>query len=94
MPNIKGIDLSDGVKILSGNMTWGDISLTATQIQSYLNNHTITQTEAYINSFLKAGMIGQGEQVRVHIFTTNPLKLTCIVANLDIAIPDNWWGAI
>lgn len=91
MPNIKGIDLSDGVKILSGNMNWGNIGLTAMQITSYLAGHTVAQAETYIASFLKAGMIGQGEQIRVHIFTASPLKLTCIVANQDVVIPDNWW---
>jgi len=89
MPNIKGIDLSDGVKILAGEVNTQDQKFSEADFVNYLATHTIEQTETQANNFLANAC--PGEQVRVHIFSASPLKVTCIVANADVVIPDNWW---
>ena len=89
MPNIKGIDLSDGVKILSGEINTLSPHFTAAQITSYLASRSIAQTETQVNNFLSNAI--KGEQIQIHIFSTSPLKVTCIVANLGVVIPPNWW---
>ncbi len=94
MPSIKGIDLSDGIKILLG-IGGADVHYNATALANYLSNHTIAQTETVVNNFL-AGYL-PSDQVKVHIFSVSPLKYICIVANrfnLDgtpYIIPANWW---
>lgn len=87
MPNIKGIDLSDGVKILSGTITKGDVHFNAAAIKKY---NTPQLAEDAANKWLAANM--ETEQVRVHVFSLDPLIVTCIVANKDVIIPDDWWG--
>ncbi len=97
MPNIKGIVLHNpddpndltGVKILSGEVNTPDAHYTKSQIETYLLSHDIAHTETQINNFLSNAI--KGEQIRVHIFSASPLKVTCIVANWNAVIPDNWW---
>ena len=89
MPNIKGIDLSDGIKILSGEIHTPDAHYTEAQLANYLAAHTIAQTETFVNNYLSNAI--NNEQIRVHIFSTSPLKATCIMANPDVVIPANWW---
>jgi len=96
VPNIRGIELTDGVKILSGEKNTPDAQYSAAQFQAYLASHTIAQTETTVNNFLNNLL--PAERVMVHIFSTSPLKVTCIVANrwnmdgTPVVIPDNWWG--
>jgi len=93
MPSIAGIDLSDGIKILLGKNQQGvDVPpawYNSTNLANYLAAHTIAQTETTVNKFLADRL--NGDQVRIHIFSTSPLRYICIVANHDVVIPDNWW---
>lgn len=89
MPNIKGIDLSDGVNIISGEINLPDAWYDRNAIQNYLEHHTIEECEDDANAFLENHL--SGEQVRIHIFSVDPLNVTCIVANAGVDIPDNWW---
>lgn len=93
MPSIAGIDLSDGIKILLGKDKLGVDVLpahyNAASLANYLASHTIVQTETVVNNFLANRL--QGDQVRIHIFSTVPLRYTCLVANPGVVIPANWW---
>jgi hypothetical protein len=86
VPNIKGIDLSDGVKILSGTITAPDIHFNAAAIKKY---NTPQLAEDAANKWFAFNFTT--EQVRVHVYSLDPLKVTCIVANIGVPIPDNWW---
>lgn len=90
MPNIKGIDLSDGIRIISGEVNTPDAWYNGTNLQNYLATHTIAQTETTVNAFL-ANVITT-EQIRIHIFSISPLRYTCGVWNAGVTIPSNWWG--
>ena len=92
MPNIKGIDLSDGVKIVSGLTDVADLHLNAAAIKFYDTPEKATDAA---NKWLKDRF---PEQVQVHVFTLDPLDVTCIVANnsypntgLPYTIPEDWW---
>lgn len=90
MPNVKGIDLSDGIKIISGEKNTLDAHYNRAALENYLASHSIEQAETAANKFL--GNAIKSEQIRVHIFSVSPLRYTCIVANQDVVIPNNWWG--
>jgi hypothetical protein len=96
MPSIVGIDLSDGIKILLGKDKAGvdvpPVWYNEANLTNYLASHTIAQTEDTVNKFLKEYF--PSDQVMVHIFSTSPLKYTCIVADVGVVIPDNWWSPI
>ena len=89
MPNIKGIDLSDGVQILSGEINTPNRHFTQADIEAYLATHDVAATEEQVNNFLASAC--PNDQIRVHIISTSPLQIACIVANRDYTIPDNWW---
>ena len=95
MPNIKGIDLSDGIKILSG--TGGtDIEYPRVAMVVAFGSRTIAQCETIANNFLASRWAY--DQIKVHIYSLTPLRYTTIVANwynfdgTPYVIPDNWWG--
>ena len=96
MPNIRGIDLSDGVRILSGEITPPTAQYSAAQFPNYLASHSIAQTETTVNNFLENAI--KGEQIRIHIFSVSPLKVTCVVANkfnqdgTPYVVPADWWA--
>ena len=90
MPSIKGIDLSDGIRILMG--TGGtDLHFNAA---NFLANTTIAKAELAANKWLQDRL---EDQVQIHIFSLVPLKVTCIVGNrfnfdgTPYVIPANWW---
>ena len=89
MPNIKGIDLSDGIKILSGEVNTADAWYAKAAMIADFGNKPIAQCETIANNFLANKF--PGEQIQVHIFSLSPLKVTCIVANLGVVIPSDWW---
>lgn len=90
MPNIKGIDLSGGIKILSGEINTADAHYSRANIEKYLSSHTIAKTEETVNSYLSNTI--KDEQIRIHIYSVSPLRCICIVADPSVVIPDNWWG--
>jgi len=93
MPSIAGIDLSDGVKIILGDGSVTELHLNAAAIRNY--NTPVLAEDAANKWFAKNY---KEDQIRVHVFSLDPLKVTCIVANWrdpqtlePIVIPDNWW---
>ena len=79
MPNIKGINLSDGITILDAH----DIphQYSASQIEAYLASHSVEQTETQITNWLNANYFDDtNDQCAVKILSVSPLKVTCIVA--------------
>lgn len=80
MPNIRGIDLSDGVTILDASNVPHQFS--AADIEAYLLTHDIAQTEAQAENWLNANYFDDtNDQCKVKILSVSPLKVTCIVAN-------------
>ncbi|XUX01207.1 MAG: hypothetical protein TUN42_04255 [Dehalogenimonas sp.] len=97
MPNINRIDLSDGIRIVSGEINTPDVLYARAEMLASFTNKTIAQCEAIANNFLANRL--PNEQVKVHIFSLSPLNFTVIVANKYLfdgtpyVIPDNWWMA-
>lgn len=81
MPNIRGIDLQDGVTILTvGDVA--DVHYSASQIESYLASHTIEEAEVAVTKWLNANYFDNtADQCAVKILSTTPLKVACVVAN-------------
>ena len=87
MPNIKGIDLSDGVTILDA----ADIphQYSEADIVAYLQSHSIEQTEQQAANWLNANVFdGTNDQCAVKILSVSPLKVTCIVAIKNYSLPE------
>jgi len=103
MPNIKGIDLSDGIQIIG----YDDVShyFTEAQIVAYLASHSWEQTEVQIANWANANIFdGQNDQMAVKIMDDSPLDVRVMVAVKNYSvfengqwvtkqyqIPDGWW---
>lgn len=90
MPNIKGIDLSDGIKILSGEVNISDAHLERAEILLHKLDWPIAKIEDFCNEYLESRI--PYEQIRVHIYSLEPLRYTVIVADLGYEIPNDWWA--
>jgi len=88
MPNIKGQDLSGGIKILSGDLSRLDAHYTKVDLENYLSSHSIVKAEQVVGDYLGSIV---GEIVRVHIYSVSPLRYNVCVADSPEKIPDNWW---
>ena len=87
MPNIKGIDLSDGITILDAT----DIphQYSEADIVAYLSSHSIAQTEIQAANWLNANVFAnQNDQCAVKILSVSPLKVACIVAIERYSVPE------
>lgn len=89
MPNIKGIDLSDGITILSGELNTPDAVLSRAEMLLHKLDWSVEKIENFCNDYLENKI--KGEQIRVHIYSLDPLKYNVIVADPGVVIPDNWW---
>ena len=90
MPNIKGIDLSDGVKILSGEIGISDALITKAEMLLHKIDWSIEKIENFCNDWLENKI--PNEQIRVHIFSLEPLRYTAMVTDPDAIVPDDWWA--
>ena len=94
MPSIAGIDLSDGIRILTGR-GGVDISYSRAAMVADAGNKNITQVEDVFNNYLSNKW--PYDQIRVHIYSLSPLSYTIIVANqfnfdgTPYVISANWW---
>jgi len=93
MPNIKSIDLSDGITILDAS----DIphQYSEADIVAYLQSHSIEQTEEQVAKWLNANVFAdQNDQCKVHIYSVSPLKVGCIVAIVNYSVNEPYWDDI
>jgi hypothetical protein len=90
MPDIVGIDLTDGITIKTGS-GHSNIRYTKAQLETLFATKTIAQCETAANTWL-AGQFSQGkltDNIQIHIFSLSPLTYTTICSSAPI--PANWW---
>jgi hypothetical protein len=51
--------------------------------------NTIAKAETFANNWLASNV--DGYQMRVHVFSLNPLRITIGTWDLGLDIPANWW---
>jgi hypothetical protein len=98
MPSIEAINPNNGIQILLGKnaagLAVGVISLTNTAMATMFSGKTIAQSETLANNSLKTSLTNAGinDQIKVHIWSLNPLRYIVRVANPGYVYPTNWWG--
>jgi len=90
MPNIKGIDLTNGIKILAGEIGTPDALISKAEILLHKIDWSIEKIENFCNDYLENKI--KYEQIRVHIYSLEPLRYNVIVADPSVEIPNDWWA--
>lgn len=86
MPPVRSISISDNsISIVDIN---GTKTLTGATIPGGQN--TVALAEAWLNTTWIAANIS-GYQVRFHVESLSPLRVTVLTINSGLAIPSNWW---
>lgn len=89
MPNIKGIDKSEGIRIRSGEVNTPDALLNKAEVLLHRLDWPVDKIENFCNDYLESHI--PYEQIRVHIYSLDPLSYNITVADPSFVIPDNWW---
>ena len=87
MPSIRSVSITDNVVSFVDHRGVTK-TLDASSIPQTQN--TIAKVENYVNgTWIPANI--DGYQMRVHVFSLNPLRVTVGTWNLGESIPANWW---
>lgn len=86
MPPIKSISVADNQIIIVDKN--GTSSLNPLLIPST----NITVAENWLNNTYLPGVTNGAYQALVHVFSTNPLKVAIIIADLGQSISATWWS--